>query len=151
MVRLLVIEDDPDLNRQLAGALTDAGYVVDRAFDGEEGHYLGETEPYDAIILDIGLPRMDGYQVARRLRAAFGRDILLVAYTAYGEPDVPDLTDQRCEDGGPLLAECPLDGVHAVVGAPTSMTGRTSTVPYFALGTFAAQASAASRSGASIT
>ena len=45
-LRLLVIEDDPDLNRQLATALTDAGYVVDRAFDGEEGHYLGETEPY---------------------------------------------------------------------------------------------------------
>ena len=44
-MRLLVIEDDPDLNRQLATALTDAGYVVDRAFDGEEGHYLGETEP----------------------------------------------------------------------------------------------------------
>ena len=51
-MRLLVIEDDPDLNRQLATALTDAGYVVDRAFDGEEGHYLGETEPYDAVILD---------------------------------------------------------------------------------------------------
>jgi two-component system OmpR family response regulator len=44
-LRLLVVEDDPDLNRQLAAALTEAGYVVDRAFDGEEGHYLGETEP----------------------------------------------------------------------------------------------------------
>ncbi len=42
-MRLLVVEDDPDLNRQLATALTDAGYVVDRAFDGEEGHYLGES------------------------------------------------------------------------------------------------------------
>ena len=41
-MRLLVVEDDPDLNRQLATALTEAGYVVDRAFDGEEGHYLGE-------------------------------------------------------------------------------------------------------------
>src|SRR5450631_2505066 len=62
-LRLLVVEDDPDLNRQLATALTDAGYVVDRAFDGEEGHYLGETEPYDAVILDIGLPKMDGISV----------------------------------------------------------------------------------------
>ena len=59
-MRLLVVEDDPDLNRQLATALTDAGYVVDRAFDGEEGHYLGETEPYDAVILDLGLPKVDG-------------------------------------------------------------------------------------------
>src|SRR3979409_2009809 len=59
-MRLLFVEDDPDLNRQLATALTDAGYVVDRAFDGEEGHYLGETEPYDAVILDIGFPHVDG-------------------------------------------------------------------------------------------
>ncbi len=42
-MRLLVVEDDPDLNRQLTTALTDAGYVVDRAFDGEEGHFLGES------------------------------------------------------------------------------------------------------------
>jgi two-component system OmpR family response regulator len=51
-LRLLVVEDDPDLNRQLATALTDAGYVVDRAFDGEEGHFLGESEPYDAVMLE---------------------------------------------------------------------------------------------------
>ena len=62
-MRLLVVEDDPDLNRQLSTALTDAGYVVDRAFDGEEGHYLGDSEPYDAVILDIGLPKMDGISV----------------------------------------------------------------------------------------
>src|SRR6187399_1365434 len=62
-LRLLVVEDDPDLNRQLTTALTDAGYVVDRAFDGEEGHYLGDSEPYDAVVLDIGLPKMDGISV----------------------------------------------------------------------------------------
>ena len=49
LMRLLVVEDDPDLNRQLATALTDAGYVVDRAFDGEEGHYLGETDAVDEV------------------------------------------------------------------------------------------------------
>src|ERR1700752_795965 len=65
-VRLLVVEDDPDLNRQLAAALVDAGYVVDRAFDGEEGHFLGDTEPYDAVVLDIGLPQMDGISVVER-------------------------------------------------------------------------------------
>jgi len=57
-LRLLVVEDDPDLNRQLTTALTDAGYVVDRAFDGEEGHYLGDSEPYDAVVLDIGLGKV---------------------------------------------------------------------------------------------
>src|ERR1700757_411969 len=69
-VRLLVVEDDPDLNRQLTTALSDAGYVVDRAFDGEEGHYLGEGEPYDAVILDIGLPKMDGLSVLEAWRRA---------------------------------------------------------------------------------
>ena len=62
-MRLLVVEDDPDLNRQLVDAFTDAGYVVDSAEDGEEGHFLGDTEPYDAVVLDIGLPKMDGISV----------------------------------------------------------------------------------------
>src|SRR5262245_39322463 len=80
-LRLLVIEDDPDLNRQLATALTDAGYVVDRAFDGEEGHYLGESEPYDAVILDIGLPKMDGISVLEAWRRA-GRAMPVLILTA---------------------------------------------------------------------
>jgi two-component system OmpR family response regulator len=80
-LRLLVIEDDPDLNRQLAAALTDAGYVVDRAFDGEEGHYLGESEPYDAVILDIGLPKMDGISVLESWRRT-GRAMPVLMLTA---------------------------------------------------------------------
>ncbi len=80
-MRLLVVEDDPDLNRQLATALTDAGYVVDRAFDGEEGHYLGESEPYDAVILDIGLPKMDGISVLEAWRRA-GRAMPVLMLTA---------------------------------------------------------------------
>src|SRR4026209_2122592 len=80
-LRLLVVEDDPDLNRQLATALTDAGYVVDRAFDGEEGHYLGESEPYDAVILDIGLPKMDGISVIEAWRRA-GRAMPVLMLTA---------------------------------------------------------------------
>jgi len=67
-MRILVVEDDKDLNRQLCEALTDAGYVIDRAFDGEEGHFLGDTESYDAVVLDIGLPRMDGVSVLGRWR-----------------------------------------------------------------------------------
>ena len=80
-MRLLVIEDDPDLNRQLATALTDAGYVVDRAYDGEEGHFLGESEPYDAVILDIGLPKMDGISVLEAWRRA-GRAMPVLILTA---------------------------------------------------------------------
>jgi len=67
-MRLLVVEDDPDLNRQLVAALGEAGYVVDSAKDGEEGHFLGDTEPYDAVILDLGLPEMDGVTVLEKWR-----------------------------------------------------------------------------------
>ncbi|PYE88399.1 response regulator transcription factor [Phyllobacterium leguminum] len=67
-MRILIVEDDKDLNRQLSEALAEAGYVVDRAFDGVEGHFLGDSEPYDAVILDIGLPQMDGISVLERWR-----------------------------------------------------------------------------------
>jgi two-component system OmpR family response regulator len=67
-MRLLVVEDDPDLNRQLVGALEEAGYAVDSAKDGEEGHFLGDTEPYDAVVLDLGLPEMDGVTVLEKWR-----------------------------------------------------------------------------------
>jgi DNA-binding response OmpR family regulator/methyl-accepting chemotaxis protein len=69
-MRILVVEDDTNLNRQLKEALTEAGYAVDVAFDGEEGHFLGDTEPYDAIVLDIGLPQMDGLSVLEEWRRA---------------------------------------------------------------------------------
>ncbi|MEQ8480005.1 MAG: response regulator transcription factor [Hoeflea sp.] len=69
-MRILIVEDDKDLNRQLAEALEEQSYVVDRAYDGEEGHFLGDTEPYDAVILDIGLPEMDGVTVLEKWRAA---------------------------------------------------------------------------------
>ena len=80
-MRLLVIEDDPDLNRQLVTAFTDAGYVVDAAKDGEEGHFLGDTEPYDAIVLDIGLPIMDGVSVLEKWRRS-GRKTPVLILTA---------------------------------------------------------------------
>ena len=80
-MRILIIEDDKDLNRQLADALGDAGYVVDRAYDGEEGHFLGDTEPYDAVVLDIGLPQMDGISVLERWRRD-GRKMPVLMLTA---------------------------------------------------------------------
>jgi len=80
-MRLLVIEDDPDINRQLVTALTDAGYVVDAASDGEEGHFLGDTEPYDCVILDLGLPVMDGVSVLEAWRRE-GRKMPVLILTA---------------------------------------------------------------------
>lgn len=80
-MRILVVEDDADLNRQIKAALEDAGYVVDTATDGEEGHYLGDAEPYDCVILDIGLPQMDGISVLKRWRED-GRTMPVLILTA---------------------------------------------------------------------
>jgi two-component system OmpR family response regulator len=80
-LRVLVVEDDHDLSRQLGTALREAGYAVDTAFDGEEGHFLGDTEPYDAVVLDIGLPRLDGITVLERWRRG-GRTMPVLLLTA---------------------------------------------------------------------
>lgn len=80
-MRLLVVEDDKDLNRQIVAALSQAGYAVDKAFDGEEGWFLGDTEPYDAVILDLGLPKKDGVSVLTEWRRA-GRLMPVLILTA---------------------------------------------------------------------
>lgn len=80
-MRVLIVEDDRDLNRQLVSALSDAGYAVDSAFDGEEGHFLGDTEPYDVVILDTGLPKMDGIRVLEQWRRA-DRNMPVIILTA---------------------------------------------------------------------
>lgn len=67
-MRVLIVEDEPNLRNQLQATLEGAGYAVDTAGDGEEGHYLGSTENYDAIVLDLGLPEVDGLTVLDRWR-----------------------------------------------------------------------------------
>jgi len=80
-VRLLLVEDDPDLQRQLKTALGEAGYAIDTASDGEEGHFLGDTEPYDAVVLDVGLPKRDGISVLVQWRRD-GRKMPVIILTA---------------------------------------------------------------------
>ena len=80
-MRILVVEDDKDLNRQLTRALSEAGYAVDSAMDGEEGFYLGETEPYDLVILDLGLPKIDGLSILEQWRRA-DRNMPVIILTA---------------------------------------------------------------------
>ncbi len=67
-MRILLVEDNRRLNNSLKESLVDSGYAVDSAYDGEEGQDLAEMTPYDAIILDIMLPKKDGLQVCRELR-----------------------------------------------------------------------------------
>jgi len=67
-VRILVVEDEAALASRLATALESAGYVVDRAGDGRRAEFLGRTESYDAVVLDLGLPGMDGLTLLRQWR-----------------------------------------------------------------------------------
>ncbi len=67
-MRVLVVEDEVELARQVGNALEEAGYTVDIANDGEEGEFLGSTEPYDVVVLDLGLPKVDGLTVLERWR-----------------------------------------------------------------------------------
>src|SRR3546814_12944925 len=67
-MRLLIVEDEPHLGQQLKNTLEGVGYAVDLATDGEEGHFLGSTESYDAVVLDLGLPEIDGLTVLDRWR-----------------------------------------------------------------------------------
>ncbi|MHB2165366.1 response regulator transcription factor [Alsobacter sp. R-9] len=69
-MRILLIEDETRIVAELSDCLSRAGYVVETASDGEEGWFRGETEEFDAIVLDLGLPKLDGISVARRLRRA---------------------------------------------------------------------------------
>jgi two-component system OmpR family response regulator len=82
-VRILLVENDRDLAEQIRTALQQAGYAVDHADDGEDGHFLGETEPFDAAVLDLGLPLLDGLTILERWRRA-GRGFPVLILTARG-------------------------------------------------------------------
>lgn len=80
-MRILVVEDEPTLAAQLAQALDEAGYAVDQAHDGREALFMGDAECFDAVVLDLGLPQMDGISVLRQWRAA-GRYMPVLILTA---------------------------------------------------------------------
>jgi len=80
-VRLLVVEDEPRLRDQLAQALRSVGYAVDPAADGEEGRCLAMVNPYDLAVVDLGLPKLEGLELIRRLRGE-GRTMPILILTA---------------------------------------------------------------------
>ncbi|HOL36318.1 MAG: response regulator transcription factor [Proteobacteria bacterium] len=82
-MRILVVEDEPTLRAQLLQAIGAAGHTVESAGDGVNAHYLGEVESFDAVVLDLGLPELDGLSVLRRWRAA-GRNMPVLVLTARG-------------------------------------------------------------------
>lgn len=82
-VRVLVVEDEARISEQLAAALGEAGYAVDCAADGARGDFLAQTEHYDAVVLDLGLPKVDGLTILRRWRDA-GLAMPVLVLTARG-------------------------------------------------------------------
>ncbi len=82
-MRILLVEDDARIARGLRAALEGAGYAVDHARDGEAAWFQGDTEDYDAAVLDLGLPKMDGLTVLRKWRTG-GRGFPVLILTARG-------------------------------------------------------------------
>jgi two-component system OmpR family response regulator len=82
-MRVLVVEDEAALRRQVTDALVQAGYAVDSAADGERADFLVQTERYDAVLLDLGLPALDGLTLLRRWRGS-GQGVPVLVLTARG-------------------------------------------------------------------
>jgi two-component system OmpR family response regulator len=82
-MRVLLVEDDDRIARDVTAALTAAGYLVERESNGEEAWFKGDTEDYGAVILDLGLPGMDGLSILKRWRAN-GRNTPILVLTARG-------------------------------------------------------------------
>lgn len=82
-MRILLVEDEPRIAADIAATLQAAGYVVETVGDGEEAWFRGDTEDYDLIVLDLGLPKMDGLAVLKRWRSA-GRAVPVLVLTARG-------------------------------------------------------------------
>jgi two-component system OmpR family response regulator len=80
-MRLLLVEDEPTLRAQLRTGLQEAGYAVEEADNGRDAHFLGDTEDFDAVVLDLGLPVMDGLSVLKRWRSG-GRSMPVLILTA---------------------------------------------------------------------
>lgn len=82
-MRVLLVEDDPDIAFDVSQALQAAGFLVERAADGETAWFAGDTEDFDAVVLDLGLPKLDGLSVLRKWRVA-GRTFPVLILSARG-------------------------------------------------------------------
>ena len=97
-MRVLVVEDERRLAAALKSGLEEEGFAVDVAFDGEQGVWLASEQPYDAIILDIMLPKLNGYQVCSRLRDREIWTPILMLTAKGGEFDEAEALDTGADD-----------------------------------------------------
>jgi two-component system OmpR family response regulator len=132
-MRVLLVEDDPDLAEQIADVLRDENYAVDLAADGIEALEVGAAEPYDAVILDPGLPGMDGFTVLKRWRDQ-GLTMPVIVLTA-SRKEVSDMKEAARAGATnfltkPVDMELLLDWVRGVVNS----TGPNTSTPTLAEG-----------------
>ena len=97
-MRILVAEDDPTLGPQIRSALTREGYATDLSASGEEAHDLGAAEPYDLVVLDIGLPGMDGLSILKKWRGDALQTPVLILTARDGWSDRVDGLDAGADD-----------------------------------------------------
>lgn len=126
-MRILVVEDEPRISADITAALVSAGYGCDVSADGEDAWFRGDTESYDLVVLDLGLPKMDGLAVLKRWRAA-GRQTPVLVLTARGAwPERVEGIDAGADDylAKPFRMEELLARVRALI---RRMAGHGSTV-----------------------
>ncbi len=116
LLRILLIEDHDDTREMVGRGLQLLGQTIALASDGETGLRMALAAPPDAAVIDIGLPGADGYEIARRLRAAFGERLRLVALTGYGQADDRRLVQEAGFDAHLVKPVAPKDVLRAVVG-----------------------------------
>ncbi len=80
-MRILLVEDEPQLRSQLCAGLREAGYAVEQTDNGRDAQFMGDTEDFDAVVLDLGLPQVDGLTVLKRWRTS-GRRMPVLILTA---------------------------------------------------------------------
>jgi len=97
-MRILVVEDEPRIAADIKSGLTRANYAVDTASDGDDAWFKGETEDYDAIVLDLGLPRLDGLSVLKKLRRAGVATPVLILTARDGWRDKVEGIDAGADD-----------------------------------------------------
>ncbi len=97
-MRVLVVEDDPRLNTIIATALSEEGYATDTAADGDEAAFLADVNPYDLIVLDLGLPKRDGLTLCREWRAAGSEAAILILTARDGITDRVAGLDSGADD-----------------------------------------------------
>lgn len=120
-MRVLVVEDEPALARQIGDSLSTAGYVVDAATDGARADFLARTEAYDAVVLDLGLPRVDGLTLLKGWRdAGFSVPVLVLTARASWHEKVTGI-DLGADDyvGKPFQIEEVLARVRALIRRAT--------------------------------